>query len=179
MTEDAARDSRNIIDYYWYWKTEAIKAELDIKRHKFSILCSNLYNDFNIGCIIRNANAFLASKVYIYGRRRFDRRSTVGTHHYENLVYIPTIDDLTEIAKSHTIVAMENNTEAQDINNFVWPESPIIAFGQEQVGLPQEILDMSKHVVYIPQYGSVRSLNVACAAAIAMQDWCRKNAKPC
>ena len=77
-------ENRNIIDHYWYWKTEDIKADLDSKRHNFSILCSNLYNDFNIATVIRNSNAFLAKEVIVYGSKQYDRRGTVGTHNYTN-----------------------------------------------------------------------------------------------
>ena len=82
------KDNRNIIDYYKYWKTDAIKADLDSKRNNFSILISNDFHDFNIGSVIRNANAFLASQVIIVGKKQFDRRGTVGTHTYENMKYV-------------------------------------------------------------------------------------------
>lgn len=166
-------DGKNTIDPYRYWKTEAIKAELDTKRHNFSTLICNFGNDFNIGSVIRNSNAFLGKAVYIYGRKRFDRRGTVGTHHYENLIHINSLDELPE----GVIVAVDNVPGAVAIDDFEWPtnEHVIMAFGQEQIGLREDVISMAKNVVYIRQYGSVRSLNVACAAAIAMQDYCRKN----
>jgi tRNA G18 (ribose-2'-O)-methylase SpoU len=49
-----------------------------------------------------------------------------------------------------------------------------MAFGQEQIGLDQNIISACSDIVYIPQFGSVRSLNVACASAIAMYDYCAK-----
>ena len=169
-------ETRNIIDYYHYWKTEAIKADLDSKRHPFSILCLNIHGDFNIGTIIRNANAFLASKVYIYGRKQFDRRGTVGTHAYENLKYVKEIDDLSFI-DNYNVVAVDNIGKADPIDDFIWPDNPLMVFGSEQVGIDDEkILRKCSKFVYIKQYGSTRSLNVGCASAITMQDWCKKNA---
>ena len=175
-TINKSHETRNIIDHYWYWKTEAIKADLDKKRHGFSVLCSNLYNDFNIACVIRSANAFVAQKVYIYGKRKYDRRGTVGTHHYENIEYIKEDEkELDILLNKYTLVAIDNVKGATSLPEFVWPKNPIMAFGQEQIGLPPELLERAKHVVYIPQYGSVRSLNVASAASITMYDWCVKN----
>ena len=75
-------ETRNVIDHYHYWKHEAIIADLDSKRNNFTVLCSNLYNDFNIATVIRNSNAFLAKQVILYGSKQYDRRGTVGTHHY-------------------------------------------------------------------------------------------------
>ena len=45
-------------------------------------------------------------------------------------------------------------------------------FGQEQIGIPKEILDMADDILYIPQYGSVRSINVGCASSIIMNNYC-------
>lgn len=163
-------EKRNVIDYYSYWTTEAIKADLAQKKHNFSILISNKFNDFNIGTVIRNANAFLAKNIYILGRRRFDRRGTVGTHIYEKLTFIKDVEEI-----SDPIIAMDNIDGAVPIENFEWPkEHFVMAFGQEQLGLPEEILKVAKHIVYIKQYGSVRSLNVGTASGIAMYDYCKK-----
>jgi tRNA G18 (ribose-2'-O)-methylase SpoU len=48
----------------------------------------------------------------------------------------------------------------------------VMIFGQEQIGIPTEVLEMCDHVLYIPQYGSVRSINVGSASAIAMNAYC-------
>jgi len=164
-------ETRNIIDYFHYWETEAIKVELDTKRHPFSILISNKLQDFNIGTVIRNSNAFLAKEIFVLGRKKFDRRGCVGTHIYEKLTYIKTIEELPDCP----IIAIDNVGDAKPINDFEWPtEHFIMAFGQEQVGLPQEVIDIASHIVYIKQYGSVRSLNVGTAAGIAMYDYTAK-----
>jgi tRNA G18 (ribose-2'-O)-methylase SpoU len=47
-------------------------------------------------------------------------------------------------------------------------------FGQEQVGVPQELLEIANDTVYIAQYGSVRSLNVGTASGVVMYDYCAK-----
>ncbi len=56
----ASGDTRNVIDAYRYWTREAIVADLDTKRHAFHIAIENWQHDFNIGTIVRNANAFAA-----------------------------------------------------------------------------------------------------------------------
>ncbi len=49
-----------------------------------------------------------------------------------------------------------------------------LIFGQEQVGVPQELLQIANDTVYIAQYGSVRSLNVGTASGVVMYDYCAK-----
>lgn len=170
-------ETRNVIDHYHYWKHEAIIADLDAKRNNFTVLCSNLYNDFNIATVIRNANAFLAQKVILYGSKQYDRRGTVGTHHYTHFSHTPTFDRLEDQLKiirgsygNVKVVGIDNVPGASAIDEFNWCPNThyVLAFGQEQVGLPTEILDICDHILYIKQYGSVRSLNVGTASGIAM-----------
>jgi tRNA G18 (ribose-2'-O)-methylase SpoU len=177
-------ETRNIIDHYHYWKHEAILADLDSRANNFSIVCSNLYNDFNIATCIRNANAFLAKRVFVYGSKQYDRRGTVGTHHYVRMLHAGTHARLVEgleTLKAETgqelhLVAVDNISRARAIDSYAWPKEKhvVMIFGQEQVGVPQELLDMAHECVYIRQYGSVRSLNVGTASGIVMYDYCSK-----
>lgn len=171
-------DTRNIIDYYHYWTNEAIKADLDTKRHNFSILCSNIGHDFNLATIIRNANAFLAKEVIIYGRKKYDRRGAVGTQNYTHFKYVREIEDLKGLFNQYDLIlGIDNIPGAEPIEEYDWwnPKLNIlICFGQEQIGLPKEVIDMCHKLLYIKQYGSVRSLNVGCASAIAMYEYVKR-----
>ena len=176
-------ETRNVIDFYAYWKHEAIIADLDTKRNNFTVVCSNLYNDFNIATIIRNANAFLARKVIVYGARQYDRRGTVGTHHYTHFKYTKSLSELDDEIKSLRdnnvdvkIIGIDNIPGAKpiDIYSFNRNIHYVFVFGQEQVGLPHELVEICDDVLYIKQYGSVRSLNVGTASGIAMYDYCSK-----
>jgi tRNA G18 (ribose-2'-O)-methylase SpoU len=171
------KEQRNIIDHYHYWKHEAILADLDSKRHNFSILCCNLGNDFNISSTIRNSNAFLAKEVIIWGSKNYDRRGAVGTQNYTHFKHFKeeSLDSLVEYIGDSEIIGIDNESDSLNIISFEWPKKHfIMAFGQEQIGLPKEVKALCKNIVYIPQYGSVRSLNVACASAVVMYDFCCK-----
>src|SRR3712207_8699695 len=61
-------DRRNVVDRYRYWRREAVVADLDRRRHPFHVAIENWQHDFNIGTVVRNANAFLAAEVHIVGR---------------------------------------------------------------------------------------------------------------
>ena len=177
-------ETRNIIDHYHYWKHEAILADLDTRANNFSIVCSNLYNDFNVATCIRNANAFLAKRVFLYGSRQYDRRGTVGTHHYVRSVHCGNMDKLVqamgalseEVQMPLHIVAVDNIKNARRVDSYAWPKEKhvVMVFGQEQVGVPEELLTMAQDCVYIAQYGSVRSLNVGTASGVVMYDYCAK-----
>lgn len=177
-------DTRNLIDHYKYWSDDAIRADLNHKRFNYTVICCNIGNDFNIATVIRNANAFLAKEVAIYGQKKYDRRGTVGTHHYTNFRHVKTIDNLNsyikEIISSHEekvkLLGIDNVPEAQDVNEYQFDPNIhyVMIFGQEQIGVPENVLSMCDDVLYIPQYGSVRSINVGTASGIIMNNYCFK-----
>lgn len=179
-TKPKTEDGRNIIDHFFYWDNLAILADLDSRRHNFGILISNLQNDFNIGSVVRNANAFLAQEVIIYGRSHWDRRGSVGTYNYTHFKKVKATDDFSKVIGDYdVIIGVDNIDGAVPVDDFVYSpdKRTLFCFGQEHVGLPKNILDICHHIIYIRQFGSVRSLNVGCASAIVMQDYCRKVVK--
>lgn len=168
-------DPRSVIDYFKYWKDDAIRANLDERRHNYSILISNVVKDFNCGTIIRNSNAFLAKEVIIYGNKKFDRRSTIGTHLYSNLKYVRETEEL-DLSNS-VVVGIDNVAGAVPMETFDWKKIQgdkhlTMIFGQEDIGITEELLKLCHHIVYIKQYGSTRSLNVGTASGIAMFSYC-------
>jgi tRNA G18 (ribose-2'-O)-methylase SpoU len=167
-------ETRNLIDFYHYWSNEAIKADLDTKKHNFSVLLTNQIRDFNLGSVIRNSNAFLAKEVIIYGDKKYDRRSTVGTHIYQNIRNVKFTEKL-DLGDA-IVVGVDNIPNAQPLETFKWDYNrhTILAFGEENRGLLKEIQSICHNIVYIKQYGSIRSLNLGCASAITMFDYCQK-----
>jgi tRNA G18 (ribose-2'-O)-methylase SpoU len=61
-----------------------------------------------------------------------------------------------------------------DLRAFQWPLNPIILFGSEKTGVPDEILNISHSVVSIPQFGLVNDFNISISAGIALYDWIQK-----
>lgn len=178
--EGLPQDRRNLIDHYKYWKVDAIKADLDTRRHDFVVLCENLCYDFNISTVVRNANAFLAREVWVCGRKDFDKRGAVGTYHYQHMRHTPDIRTAIEGLREegYQIVAVDQSPEAESLHGFDWPLKTAMIFGQEQIGVSPWALESADRVVYIPQWGSTRSLNVGVASGLAMNGWALQNASP-
>ncbi|MHC4550061.1 MAG: TrmH family RNA methyltransferase [Planctomycetota bacterium] len=160
-------------DEYKGMAPEEIKRALDARRFAFGVLCANVVYDFNLGSIIRTANAFLAREIVIYGRRKTDLRGAMGSHVYENLVHVPDAAALDAFVagRGYRTVCFEETADAVPLAEFTWPAEPLMLFGQEGPGVPAELRARADFTVLIPQYGSIRSLNVGVAAGIAMYDW--------
>lgn len=166
-------DNRNVTDFFKYWTDEAIKTNLDLKRNNFSVLVQNVIRDFNLGVVIRNSNAFLAKEVIIYGKRQYDKRGTVGTYNYENIKHVKTIDEL-KFPDNYFIIGVDNIKESKPIEKYEYPKDKhvLFVFGEENIGLTDELKSICNEFLYIKQYGSVRSLNVGTASGIAMYSYC-------
>jgi tRNA G18 (ribose-2'-O)-methylase SpoU len=172
--------TRAVVDYMKWMSTIEIKNDLDLRKQNFSILLVNIDYDNNSGNIIRSANAMGAKEVILYGRRSFDRRSSMGTEFYMEFQQITFVEEIDEVLKEYdVVVGLENGVEAKNLIDYKWNKNlkTLICLGQEGNGIPQEILDKCHDLVEIPQVGSVRSLNVGTAAGIVMYDYCAKVGK--
>jgi len=171
----AAGDRRNVLDCYRYWRTEAIVADLDRRRHPFHVAAENWQRDRNLGAIVRNANAFMAAAVHIVGRRRWNRRGAMMTEVYQHVHHHRTVGELGEWAAERglSIVGVDNVPQAEPLDARPLPEACMLLFGEEGPGLSEAACDLADRIVSIPQYGSTRSINAACASGIVMYEWCR------
>ncbi len=173
----AGGDRRNVVDRYRYWTVEAIVDDLDLRRHGLHVAIENWEHDFNIGTVVRNANAFLASAVHIIGPHRWDRRGAMSTHRYQHLHHHATISAFAAWAaeQSVPIVAIDNIEGSVPIERTSLPRECVLLFGQEGPGLSPEANAAASMTCAITQFGSTRSLNAGVASGIAMYEWARQH----
>lgn len=176
----AEGDRRNVVDRYRYWRHEAIVADLDTRRHGFHVAIENWQHDFNIGSIVRTANAFLAAEVHVVGRRRWNRRGAMVTDRYQHVRHHETVADLVVWAAEHELplLGIDNVEGAEPIESAALPVRCLLVFGQEGPGLSEEARAASERLLSIAQFGSTRSINAGAAAAVAMHAWVRQHAGP-
>lgn len=231
-------DRRNVLDRYRYWSVDAIKADLDARgRHDFEVAVENWTHDFNIGSMVRTANAFTANRVHIVGPHKWNRKGALMTELYQHVENHPSITELVECwhhriageiayersrakaaaIKAHAIatqsgvasasiddhapasaavaavseataeiaradarireledsrvIALDIIPGAVPIETYRFPKRCLMLFGAEGPGLSEKALELADDVVYISQFGSVRSINAGAAAAVAMHSY--------
>ena len=168
-------DKRNVIDRYRQWTVEAISHDLRQSASKLEIAVENLERDFNMGTIIRSANAFNVRRVHIIGRRQWNKRGAMMTDKYLELVYHSTVANFVQaVSPEYQLIAVENQPGAQDLANSPLIERTVLIFGSEKNGVSAELLQHAHAMVQIEQFGSTRSLNVGVASGIAMYEWTRR-----
>lgn len=169
-------DRRNVLDEYRYWTTEAIIADLDAKRHSFHVAIENFRHDFNIGTIVRNANAFLAHTVHIVGKKRWNRRGAMVTDRYQHIEHHGSVNEFVDWVTDAGIelVGIDITDDSCPMETASIPDRCVLVFGQEGPGLSAEMVEHCPQVLHITQHGSTRSINVGVASGIAMHEMLRR-----
>ncbi|NBX28726.1 MAG: hypothetical protein EBR55_10905 [Chitinophagia bacterium] len=163
----------NVMDHLKALSTEAIKNYCEDNCVDAAVAMTHMEGDFNLSNVLRSTNFFgIREAFYIGGTKSYDRRGCVGVQNYTPITFCKTVEQFWEMVvnRGYTPIAIENNIDykCQSIFDFTWPSKPIILVGEERTGIPNEILDRCDYIVTIPSFGSVRSLNAASAAAIAI-----------
>lgn len=166
-------DRRNVLDYYRYWKLEAIVADLNTKRHPLQIAIENWQHDLNIGSVVRTANAFNVLNVHIVGKKDWNKRGAMVTDRYLSVIHHPTVTDFKTWCdeKKIPIIGIDNLPISQELETTMLPKSCVLFFGQEGTGMSDEAVQICEKILAIRQYGSTRSMNASAAGAIAMYAW--------
>lgn len=160
-----------VIDIKNYCKNNCINA----------VAMIHVNGDFNLSTLIRNANFFGFKEVCYVGHKKWDRRGSVGTHHYTDLLYFKNEEFFVDYinSKEYTLICIENNipeykhkiVELDELDFLHDIENPMFVFGEESNGLNDFMLDACKCIITIPSYGSVRSLNVGTTSGIIMSQY--------
>src|SRR5215218_10693089 len=159
----AEGDRRNVVDRYRYWRLEAIVADLDTRRHDFHVAIENWRHDFNIGTIVRTANAFLAAEVHIVGNRRWNRRGAMVTDRYQHVRHHPDASCLAAylhgLEPSVRLLGIDNLPGSLHLETMEVPRDVCFLFGQEGPGLSDQAREVCDGTFSIAQFGSTRSIN--------------------
>lgn len=165
---------RNLVDEFKELPEDKIKETLQSRSFPFAVCFENWCNDFNLASGFRNANAFNAKELFYVGDKKFDRRGMCGVHNYMDIKFLPTIEELIALKSKYTFIGVDNYEGAKPLDDYQWKPDSLIIFGSEHVGITPGMLELCDELVYIKQYGSIRSLNAATASGIIMNDFVTK-----
>ena len=190
VIQETASNHYNVRDEYKENTYEQNVAISISEQRPFSVGAINVAGELNIGMMIRSACLLGAENFYIFGRKKFDKRSTVGAEKYINIVQYVFDDPIhadTEIntqleylLKWNNVVlcehggAMVGSHKAKQLYQEEWMR-PLFMFGSESHGIP-EIVTENPHFykLSIPQRGVLRSFNVSAAMNIVLWDYIKE-----
>lgn len=170
-------DTRNVVDEFKGWEHGEIVRELDRRSTGLEIAIENTERDFNMGTIVRSANAFGVRHVHVVGRRQWNKRGAMATDKYLHIHYYGTVDEFAAAmeVRGREIIAIDNIQGSVPLGSAKLPKNAVLVFGQEGPGISPELATAAEKIVAIEQFGSTRSINVGVAAGIAMYVWVQSN----
>lgn len=168
-------DSRNVVDRYKGVPMEQIINDLDAHGSALEIALDNVARDFNMGTIVRSANAFGVRHVHVIGRRQWNKRGAMMTDKYLHVHYYAATDGFIHAIAGKELIAVDNVDGSQPLSCTKLPKNAVLLFGAERSGIRQELLQHAVRTIAIEQFGSTRSLNVGVAAGIAIYAWIQQH----
>lgn len=174
IDRDTAR--QNVVEHFKTMEAECVRAELDENRSDLVLVLENIAYDINVGGLIRTFNIVNGARVFIVGRKQWDRRGAVGTHNYMYVEYETEMSDVIVRLKSmgYRVVAAEIAESAEPLHTYKFEQKTALVMGAEATGISKETLAMADDLVYIPQRGSARSMNVTAAGSVLMYEYTKQ-----
>ena len=147
------------------------------------IVVDNLRSAYNVGAILRTAECFGVSQVYLCGitpsaDNDAVRKTSVGAWEFleirESPNLIKTCDDLRQ--EGFEIWALELAEGAVSVRDLgMRPAKLALVVGNERCGVDGSLLEAAERIIYIPMSGNKNSLNVEVSFGIAMESLVKLN----
>ncbi len=137
-----------------------------------STVIIGLYNPkspTNVGAVMRAAGCYQATQVR-YNGVRYDRamKFRTDTKNVQEKIDLLAMEDLRHgLEEDVEIVCVELALGASPLPAFSHPDKAIYLFGPEDGSLPQEVVDLADHVVYVPTVGC---MNLAASVNVVLYD---------
>jgi tRNA G18 (ribose-2'-O)-methylase SpoU len=146
----------------------------DRKTLPYSVLLEDIRSPFNVGSIMRSAECFCVTKIFLTGitpipelnekLNKTLKGSRVPFYYGKSAKEII----LENKRKGVEIYSLEKTSNSVPINRADIKFPSLLIFGSEEFGVSKETLRASNKIVHIPLYGQKNSINVSVAAGIAM-----------
>ena len=137
----------------------------------------NIRSQYNVGAILRTADAVGVEKVILSGYTPTPEQKCVKKTALRGLVHKrwefadDSIKSLQKYKKAgYQIVGLEQCHESNDFQKAKYTFPVVLVLGEEVEGIHNDILRYGDQVIEIPMFGAAHSLNVSVAAGIVLYD---------
>lgn len=141
------------------------------------VVLDNVRSLNNIGSIFRTGDAFRVERICLCGitatpPHREIHKTALGAEDSVDWSYheetVECVKELKERGYRIYAVELAHDSLKLDKDTIVTDRPIALVFGNEIDGVQEEVMALCDGFLEIPQYGSKHSLNVSCAAAIAI-----------
>ncbi|MFN8053235.1 MAG: TrmH family RNA methyltransferase [Acidimicrobiales bacterium] len=152
---------------------------------RLSVGIDGAQGPFNVGSIIRSAAAYRAEHLWLTETATGPDnpkvgKTALGTDRFLDVERVPDAAALADAARAagYRVIGVELAQGARPLHEIDLRGDVCLVVGHEDRGLSKAGLAACDALGFLPQLGSVGSLNVATAASIAMYEWARQQWSP-
>jgi len=128
----------------------------------------------NVGAVLRAAGCYQANSIYYTGKRYANAaKFNTDTKNLKDKIPLIGLEGIEDaFAKDVSIICVDLVEGAIPLPEFQHPENALYIFGPEDGSIPQDVIDKSHAVVYVPTIGC---MNLAASVNVLLYDRLVKN----
>jgi tRNA G18 (ribose-2'-O)-methylase SpoU len=149
----------------------------DSEKARIILVLDNVRSAHNIGSAFRTADAFCIEKIMLCGISSTPpsaeiHKTALGAEDSMEWEYFEKTEDAISalLSDDYRIIAVEQAENSVLLNDFIPDKSKkyALVFGNEVKGVQQNVVDMCRDCIEIPQFGTKHSLNVSVSIGIVL-----------
>lgn len=158
-------------------RTERLTSVLNKRQPDLTVVLENVFDPHNISAVMRTCDAVGIQDIYILNHkipphRKFGERSSSSAAKWLTVhQFTDAVECFAALRKNFKkIYTTHLSTDAVGLYELNLTESVALIFGNEKLGVSEEIIAMADGNFIIPQVGIIKSLNISVACAVTLYE---------
>ena len=155
----------------------------DKQRHSLIVVASLISKSPNLGGLCRTCEIFSAEKLIVHDLKvkqdpQFTSTCVTADHWMpmEQVSEKELCDYLAQLkSQGWSLIGVEQASNSVSLETFKFPKKCALLLGDEKKGIPASLLYMLDHIVEIPQFGVIRSLNVHVSGSLLIWEYVKQH----
>ena len=167
-------------------REQRIREMASMRQQDIIVVLENVHDPHNIGAVLRSCDSVGVTEVIALYTEDFLTQETLdlavrsktssGAYRWVKTRLITDVNECITYLRSKNLrlLGTHLHVESKSIYETNLTEGVAIFFGNEKVGLTEQVLEQLDGNVYIPQVGMVKSLNISVACAVFLYELYRQ-----
>ncbi len=168
-------------------RLEKFKHKISKTQFDVCVVLENVHDKHNIGAVCRSCDAVGVRTLYILdtdprllnNQRRAGIASSTGVVKWLDIRHFTDLEACVKDIRANydKIVGTHLSHESASLYDINFSEKLALVFGNEHMGITEELIAHCDANYIIPQFGMVQSLNISVACAVSLYELCRQRIK--
>lgn len=186
LADQSKLTSRDLTDGMTVRREDRIRDMASKRQQDVIVILENVHDPHNIGAVLRSCDSVGVTEVIaLYTDDHLDEetlqtairsKTSSGAYRWVKTSLYSTVDDCISYLrqKKLRLLGTHLHAESKSIYHTNLTEGVAIFFGNEKLGLSEQVLSELDGNVFIPQVGMVKSLNISVACAVFLYEMYRQ-----